>query len=151
MGSQVRSTGFTLLELLIVVAVLGILTAVSVSAYSEYVNNSRMAKVNTHYAQAQRSIKWNFARAEAQLSRGQLPNPPLPTTAAGWFPHLDQNDTSAPGGGPAFVVGPGDPVTGAVGVAMSGDVAAKTAVVTITRPAFFGLAARSVAIGQLDL
>lgn len=39
--------GFTLIELMIVVAILGILAAVAVAAYKEYVNRSRRAEATT--------------------------------------------------------------------------------------------------------
>ena len=132
------AAGFTLVELMIVVAIIGVLTAAAIPAYRNYVENSNMAKVNAHYRQGIRYVENEMRRARARIALGAL------TAAAAdgqyaqadWIGDLNgQGGGTAPNGGAAYAATVND-AGGVVGVAVTGTFVADNMVVTITRPAY---------------
>ena len=142
--------GFTLLELMVVVAIVGILAAVAVTAYQGNLRIARMAKVSAHYRVAQDFVRWHYANAAGQRSQGMPIDPPIPDDAPGWVAQIDLDHVAAPGGGPSYVPGAGDDATGAIGVAVTGTFANMDSVVTLSRPAYADLPAESVAIRAMQ-
>lgn len=138
--------GFTLIELMVVVAILGILSAVALRAYNDYIRQSQMAKVSAHYRVAVDYIKFLYGTAQIAQSQGMPPSPAVPDTDAGWVTLLEWEGSRAPGGGPAFVAGSGDATTGGIGIIAAGSWAGNDSTVTVTRPAFGDLAVESIVV-----
>ena len=121
MSLKEGQSGFSLFELLIAIAVVGLLSAFAIPAYRSYIDTANMTKVTANFEQAIRMAQNTYAQHRTRIAIG-LPTP-LPNDTQGWIDLLNSTGVEAPGGGPAYIesnnnqtTGRGDPVTGAIGV-----------------------------------
>jgi type IV pilus assembly protein PilA len=129
--------GFSLIELMIVVAIIAVLAAIAIPAYQQYLKEAQIAKLVAHYDEAERAIRAEFAKRVAYLSSGRSDLVAYDTYSL--IAQLLDPDgrATAPLGGPAYLPENPDSDLGSIGVSVTNNAGKPgTEVVRLKRPAF---------------
>lgn len=143
-----QSKGFTLVELLVVIAVMGLLVSIAISSYQNYVTSASIATVSNNYGEAVRAVRNQFAAADARRANGAEFADTVPSDVPGWLAILNPTSVTAPGGAAAYEAGLGNSGLGSIGIEVSGSYAGGDLQVTINQPAFADMGAKTETISQ---
>jgi len=90
---QVRQSGFTLIELMIAVAVIGILTAIALPSYNGYVMRARLVEAHSALASAQPRLEQFWANNRTYVGFDESRD--MPADTANFTFALEEDSASA--------------------------------------------------------
>ena len=96
------SRGFTLIELIVSIAIVGTLAVVVIPAYKDYIETTNMVRFDSAYNHAVRAAQQEFTKDATKITLGL--NSKVPDDPAVWISIINTvTENYAPGSGPSYV------------------------------------------------
>ncbi len=136
---------------MIVVAIIGILAAIAIPAYNNYLRDTRMQKVFNHVQHARRYITEGFVldqtRRQAGIAYSGTNSADFPRDTIALLARLNTPGATSPEGGQAPFASTANDKNGVVGISTANNNAwASGETVIITQPAYLDLLATTITL-----